>query len=162
MYWSITPKKGIGVDGAKVEVDGEKVEVIERLPLPIFIKGWRSFLRDVAFYRRYINDFKKIAHLLYKLLENECKFYFDESCLKAFGEFKEKLVSSPIIIFPCWNKPFEVMCDSSGIAFGVVLGERREKILYQIYFTSKALNEIQELLAVVFLSKKLTPIFMAR
>ena len=39
---------------------------------------------------------------------------FDESCLKAFGELKETLVSAPIIISPDWNSPFEVMCDASG------------------------------------------------
>ena len=35
-----------------IQAHGEKVEVIERLPLPIFIKGWRSFLGHAAFYRR--------------------------------------------------------------------------------------------------------------
>ena len=76
-----------------VEVDRAKVEVIERLPPPIFVKGVRSFLGHAGFYQRFINDFSTIAHPLCKLLEKECKFYFDESCLKAFGELNEKLVS---------------------------------------------------------------------
>ena len=53
--------------------------------------------------------------------------------LKAFGELKEKLVSAPIIISPDWNSPFEVMCDASGVAFGVLLGKRKNKILHPIY-----------------------------
>ena len=81
-------------------VDRPKVEVIEILPPHISVKDVRSFLGHASFYRRYIKDLKKIAHPLCKLLEKECKFYFDESCLKAFGEFKEKLVSAPIIILP--------------------------------------------------------------
>ena len=93
-----------------------------------------------------------------KLLEKDCKFCFDESYLKAFGELKEKLVSAPIIISPDWNIPFEVMCDASGVAFGVVLEKRMNKILHPIYYASKDLNETeknytvteQELLAVVF------------
>ena len=96
------------------------------------------------------------------MVEKECKFYFDESCLKAFGELKEKLVSAPIIISPDWSKPFEVMCDASGVALGVVLGKRREKILCPIYYASKALNKAQKnytvieqvLLAVVFSFEK--------
>ena len=78
-------------------------------------------------------------HLLCKLLEKECKFYFDESCLKAFGKLKEKLVFAPIIIFSDWSKPFEVMFDASGVALGVVLGQRKNKILHPIYYTSKSL-----------------------
>ena len=81
-----------------IEVDRAKVEVIERLPPPISVKGVRSFLGHVGFYRRFIKDFSKIAHPLCKFLEKECKFYFDESCLKPFDELKENLVSAPIII----------------------------------------------------------------
>ena len=110
-----------------IEVDRAKVEVIERLPPPISVKGVRSFLGHTGFYRRFIKDFSKIAHpLCSKLLEKECKFCFDESCLKAFGELKEKLVSAPIIISPDWNSPFEVMCDASGVALGVVLGQQKQ------------------------------------
>ena len=65
-------------------------------------------------------------HTLCKLLEKECKFYFDESCLKSFGELKEKLVSAPIIISLDWNSPFEVMCDASGVTLGVVLGQKKQ------------------------------------
>ena len=83
-----------------IDVDRAKVEVIERLPPAIFVKGVRNFLVHAGFYRRFIKNLSKIAHPLCKLLENECKFYFDESCLKAFGELKEKLVSVPIIMSP--------------------------------------------------------------
>ena len=79
-----------------------------------------------------------------KLLDKECEFYFDESSVNAFGELKEKLVSTPIIISPYWSKPFEVIRDASGVALGVVLGQRMEKILHTIYYTSKALNEAQK------------------
>ena len=82
------------------------------------MKGVRSFLRHAGFYRRFINEFSKIAHPLCKLLEKECIFCFNESCLKAFGELKEKLVSAPIIIPRDWNSPIEVMCDASGVALG--------------------------------------------
>ena len=68
-----------------IEVDRAKVEVIERLPLPISVKVVRSFLGYAGFYLRFIKDFSKIAHPLCKLLEKDCKFCFDESCLKAFG-----------------------------------------------------------------------------
>ena len=91
------------------------------------MKGVRSFIGHAGFYRRFIKDFSKIAHPLCKLLEKDCKFCFDESCLKAFGELKEKLVSAPIIISTDWKSPFEVMCDAIGVALGVVLGQKKNK-----------------------------------
>ena len=109
-----------------------KVKVIERLHPSISVEGVRSFLGHAGFYRRFIKDFSKISHPLCKLLENEC----DESCLKAFGELKENLVSAPIIISPDWSAPFEVMCDASGVALGVVIGKIRDKILNSIYYAS--------------------------
>ena len=57
-----------------IEVDRAKVEVIERLPLPISVKGRRSFLGHASFYQRFIKDFSKIAHPLCKLLDKYCKF----------------------------------------------------------------------------------------
>ena len=100
----------------------------------------RSFLGHVGFYRRFIKDFSKISHPLCKLLENEC----DESCLKAFGELKENLVSDTPIISPNWSEQFEVMSDVSGVALSVVLGRRRDKILHTMYYSSKALNKVQK------------------
>ena len=42
-----------------IEVDKAKVDVIEKMPCPKDIKGIRSFLGHVDFYRRFIKDFSK-------------------------------------------------------------------------------------------------------
>ena len=144
------------------------IEVIERRPPPISVIGVRSFLGHAGFYQRFIKDFSKIEHPLCKLLEKYCKFCFDESCLKAFGELKEKLVYAPIIISRDWNSPLEVMCDASWVALGVVLGQRKNKIFHPIYYASKNINEAQknytvtaqELLAVFFAFEKFFSYFI--
>ena len=102
------------------------------------------------------------------MLEKEFKLYFDESCLKAFGEMKEYFMFAPIIISAYWRKPFEVMCDARGGSLGVVFGQKRDKILHPIYYDSKALNKAQknytvteqELVAVDFSFEKFHSCFL--
>ncbi|XP_027337231.1 uncharacterized protein LOC113850913 [Abrus precatorius] len=101
-----------------IEVDKEKVEVIKKLPPPINVKGIRSFLRHVGFYRRFIKDFSKIAKPLSNLINKDTPCNFDVECLYAFELLKQKLISSPVIVAPDWNLDFELKCDASDYAVG--------------------------------------------
>ena len=83
-----------------IEVDRAKIEAIEKLPPPSLVKGIRSFLGHVGFYRRFIKDFSQIAKPLSSLLALEALFVFYEQCLQAFSVLKDKLVSTPIVEAP--------------------------------------------------------------
>ena len=65
-----------------IEVDKAKIEIIDKLSPPTSTKGIRSFLGHVGFYRKFINDFSKVAKLLCSLLEHDKPFHFDKDCLK--------------------------------------------------------------------------------
>ena len=60
-----------------------------------------------------------------RLLEKDVPFLFDDKCLNAFESLKKKLTTTLILVSPDWGAPFELMCDSSDFAVGVVLGQRR-------------------------------------
>ena len=83
---------------------------------PTTVKGIRSFLRHVGFYRRFIKDFSKISRLLCRLLEKNGKFEFEEACRSAFEEIKSRLVIAPIMATLEWSKDFEIICDASDYA----------------------------------------------
>ncbi|GJV57388.1 reverse transcriptase domain-containing protein [Tanacetum coccineum] len=100
------------------EVDRAKVEVIAKLPHPTTVKGVRSFLGHAGFYRRFIQDFSKIARPMTHLLEKETPFFFSEECIESFNTLKRKLTEAPILIAPDWDLPFELMCDASDFAIG--------------------------------------------
>ena len=86
-------------------------------------------------------DFSKIAKPLYKLLEKDAKFLWDEDCQRSFEELKAQLTTAPIVRAPNWQLPFEVMCDASDLAIGAVLVWREGGKPYVVYYTSKTLNE---------------------
>ena len=129
------------------------------------MKGIKSFLGHERLYRRFIQDFSKIARSLYRLLKKDAKFEFDEACSSAFEKIKDKLVIDPIMAILEWRREFEIMCDASDYAIGVILGKRKEKFFKAIYYTSKTFNEAQEnysttekkMLAMVFSCEKFRP-----
>ena len=83
-----------------IEVDKAKIDVIDKLPPPVNVKGVRSFLGHARFYRWFIKDFSKISKPFNNLLNKDAVFLFDEECLKAFNTLKTSLVSAPVIIEP--------------------------------------------------------------
>ncbi|GJW15313.1 reverse transcriptase domain-containing protein [Tanacetum coccineum] len=85
-----------------------------------------------------------ISKPMTKLLMKDAKFDFSDDCKKAFNILKEKLTTAPIIIFPDWNVPFELMCDASDFAVGAVLGQRIDGKFKPIYYANKTLNNAQE------------------
>ncbi|KAL4387321.1 hypothetical protein GQ457_09G021380 [Hibiscus cannabinus] len=116
---------GHKISSKGIDVDKAKVEVIEKLPPPINVKGIRSFMGHAGFYRRFIKDFSKISKPLCNLLQQNQPFVFDEECQSAFEELKIKLISAPVVVPPDWSAPFELMCDASDHAVGAALGQRR-------------------------------------
>ena len=115
-------------------------------------------LGHAGFYRRFIKDFSKIVRPLSNMLNKDVVFKFDEECSATFQTLKNKLTTAAVMIAPDWSKEFELMCDVSDYAVGVVLGQRRDKTFHAIYYASKVLNvehmnyatTENEMLAIVF------------
>nr|GEY80677.1 reverse transcriptase domain-containing protein [Tanacetum cinerariifolium] len=118
----------------EIEVVKAKVDVIAKLRHPTTIKGIRSFLGHVGFYRRFIKYFSKIARPITRLLEKHTPFFFSKEYLEAFQTLKRKLTESQILIAPDWDLPFELMCDASDFAIGAVLRQRQEKHFRPIHY----------------------------
>ncbi|GKA98304.1 hypothetical protein Tco_0826241 [Tanacetum coccineum] len=68
----------------EIEVDKAKVDVIAKLPHPTTVKGIRSFIGYAGFYRRFIQDFSKIAPPMTHLLEKDT-LYREEEEKKTMG-----------------------------------------------------------------------------
>ena len=145
-----------------IEVDKAKVELISNLPTPKCVKDIRSFLGDAGFYRRFIRDFSAIARPLCNFLAKDVTFEWSQACEAAFDKLKTMLVSPPITRSPNWDLPFEIICDASDYAIGVVLGQREDKKEFVIYYASNTLDSTKsnyttmekELLVIVFALEK--------
>nr|GEZ41999.1 reverse transcriptase domain-containing protein [Tanacetum cinerariifolium] len=153
---------GYKISKKGIEVDKAKIKVISKLPHPTTVKGIRSFLRHVGFYRRFIKDFLKISRPMTHLLEKNSPFIFSNDCIQAFRTLKEKLTEAPILIAPNWDQPFELMCDASDFTVGVVLRQRVQKHFWPIHYANKTMTQAEtnytttekQMLAVVYAFEK--------
>ncbi|GJX94995.1 reverse transcriptase domain-containing protein [Tanacetum coccineum] len=144
-----------------IEVDRAKVDVIAKHSHLTSVKGVQSFLGHAEFYRRFIQDFSKIA----RPMTQETLFIFLKECIEAFNTLKKKLTEAPILVAPNWGLPFEIMCDASDFAVGAVFGQLKTKHFQPIHYASKTMTDAQahytttekELLAVVYAFEKLWP-----
>jgi len=131
---------GHHVSAAGIKVDPTKIEVIVKVPPPTNQKGVRSFLGHAGYYRRFLENFTKVASPLFKLLTKESKFHWNDECQVAFDKFKEKLSTAPVLRGPDWKFPFHISIDASDSAIGTVLGQKEDPVTHAIYFISKNLT----------------------
>ena len=124
------------ISGEGVAVDPEKVKCILAWPTPKNVKGVRGFLGLTRYYRKFIQDYGKIAKPLTELTKKD-NFSWGIEAVKAFEEMKRIMTSPPVLILPNFDLPFEVECDAAGRGIGAVLMQQRRPIA----FFSKALSD---------------------
>ena len=154
-FWLIEVRiLGYVVSASGVSVDPEKVEVVMSWERPKSAFEIRSFLGLVGYYRRFIEDFSRIAAPMMRLTRKEVKFDWDDRCEEAFQELMRRLTSAPILIVLDRGQGYTVYCDASSAGLGCVLmqfgrvvayGSRQLKNHEQNYPTHN-----MELAAVVF------------
>jgi hypothetical protein len=67
-----------------IDVDPEKVQAIQEWPVPRNVAEVRSFMGLAGYYRRFIDEFSKIAHSITSLQRKEKKFQWTEECESSF------------------------------------------------------------------------------
>ena len=98
-FWLIEVKFSRHVVSASgVSVDPEKVEAVMSWERPKSVFEICSFLGLAKYYKRFIEDFSRLAAPMSRLTLKGVKFEWDNLCDKAFQELKMWLTSTPILI----------------------------------------------------------------
>jgi hypothetical protein len=72
-----------------------------------------SFLGLAGYYRRFIENFSKIAKPMTNLLKNTNEFEWTPECEHNFHTLKQKLTTTPVLALLDIQKDFVVFCDAS-------------------------------------------------
>ncbi|KAI3825478.1 hypothetical protein L1987_06968 [Smallanthus sonchifolius] len=138
-------------------VDPAKIETVKEWNVPKTPTEIRSFLGLAGYYRRFIQDFSRIASPLTKLTRKEVKYEWGQTQNNAFGELKARLTQAPVLTLPDGNEDLVVYYDASGQGLGCVLMQRGKVIAYasrqlKIHEVNYPTHDL-ELAAVVFALK---------
>ncbi|GKC27988.1 putative reverse transcriptase domain-containing protein [Tanacetum coccineum] len=145
------------INGDGIHVDPSKIEAVKNWKAPRTPSEVRSFLGLAGYYRRFIEDFSKIAKPLTVLTQKSRTFDWGEEQENAFQTLKDKLCNAPVLALPDGPEDFVVYCDASGLGLGCVLMQRGKVIAYasrqlKIYEKNYTTHDL-ELGAVVFALK---------
>ena len=113
-----------------VSVDPSKVEAVLNWKRPETVTEIRSFLGLAGYYRRFIQNFSRIAMPLTKLTRKNQPYVWDEKCERSFTELKERLTSAPVLIIPDPSETYVVYSDASKQGLGCVLMQQGRVVAY--------------------------------
>ena len=113
-----------------IHVDPAKVEAVKKWEAPRTPTEVRSFLGLAGYYRRFIENFSKIALPLTQLTQKSKEFVWGHDQEEAFQYLKNRLCNAPVLSLPDGTEDFVVFCDASHQGLGCVLMQRDKVIAY--------------------------------
>jgi RNase H-like domain found in reverse transcriptase len=120
------PYLGHIVSATGLATDPTKVALMANFPAPKNVKLLQTFLGLSNYYRRFVPNFAQLTHPLTELTKKDVEFIWGERQEKSFKSLKERLVSSPVLAFPDFTKPFIVCTDTRDHGVGAVLVQKQE------------------------------------
>ncbi|KAL0546237.1 hypothetical protein IC582_016143 [Cucumis melo] len=96
------------VSSEGVSVDPAKIEAVTSWPRPSRVSEICSFLGLAGYYRRFVEDFSRIASPLTQLTKKGTSFVWSPACKSSFQELKQKLVSAPVLTVPDGSRSFVI------------------------------------------------------
>ncbi|TYK11136.1 pol protein [Cucumis melo var. makuwa] len=118
------------VSSKGVSVDPAKIEAISSWPRPSTVIEVRSFLGLAGYYRRFVEDFSRIASSLTQLTRKGIPFSWSPACENSFQELKKELVTASILTVPDGSKSFVIYSDASKKGLGCVLMQQGKVVAY--------------------------------
>ncbi|KAL0561379.1 hypothetical protein IC582_001804 [Cucumis melo] len=118
------------VSKAGVSVDPAKIEAVTGWTRPSTVSEVRSFLGLAGYYRRFVENFSRIATPLTQLTRKGAPFVWSKACEDSFQNLKQKLVTAPVLTVPDGSGRFVIYSDASKKGLGCVLMQQGKVVAY--------------------------------
>ena len=110
---------------------------------PKTLKQVSAFLGIVGYYRKFINNFAKIAKPLTLLTHQQVKFDWTPAHHEVFLHLKESITQAPILCYPNPKKRCIVYTNASDDTCGAQLSQEHDGMEFPIDFLSHTFLDTQ-------------------
>ena len=118
------------VSSEGVSVDPAKIEAVTSWSRPSTVSEVRSFLGLAGYYRRFVEDFSRLATPLTQLTRKGTPFVWSPACEDSFQNLKQRLVTAPVLTVPDGSGSFVIYSDASKKGLGCVLMQKGKVVAY--------------------------------
>jgi hypothetical protein len=113
-----------------ITLDPEKIKAFDGWTTPMNVSEVISFMRLASYYKKFIEGFSNIAHLITSLQKKSVKFEWTSDCERSFQHLKHLLTSAPILRIVDPNKDFVVCIDACKEGLGGVFSQNGHVVCY--------------------------------
>ena len=114
----------ISKDG--ITMSTEKVQVVKDWPTPKTVKNIQEFLGFANVYRRFIENFARVAQPLTELTKGKTRWVWDRRQEEAFDELKRRFCEALVLAHFHSEKETILETDASDYAYGSILSQTQE------------------------------------
>jgi hypothetical protein len=126
-------------------MDPYKITVIVNLPPPKSVRKLRETLGHRVYYSKCIKGYAQINKEMENMLKKDIIFQWNEDYQQGLDTLKEKMVTTPILIFPDLENKLHVHVDASAITLGKIMAHLRVGDLdHHIAFAGRKLSELEK------------------
>lgn len=135
---------GHTVNSYGITPDDTKIEAISNFPVPNTVKKVQSFVGMCSFFRKYIENFARIAKPLYEITKPSASFTWGIDQQEAFETLKNKLLSAPVLRHFDPELETELRIDASREGLGAVLLQNFKGETHPIAYISRGLTKAEK------------------
>nr|XP_043898190.1 uncharacterized protein LOC122779681 [Solea senegalensis] len=140
------------ISSTGVSTDPAKIAAVAKWQRPHQVSDLRSFLGFASYYRRFVEGFAKLASPLHKLVADltgtkskkgsgqVLGAAWTPQCEESFEALKSRLVSSPVLTYADFSRPFILEIDASHSGLGVVLSQETDGGVRPVAYASRGLR----------------------
>ncbi|KAG1930572.1 interleukin-1 receptor accessory protein-like 1-A [Pimephales promelas] len=135
-----------------VSTDPDKIKAVAQWCRPTSVAELRSFLGFASYYRRFVEEFSRLAAPLHRLVaalaapKNDARMRgsfsraWSEECEGSFELLKSKLTTTPVLAYADFSLPFILEVDASYGGLGAVLSQEQQGKVRPIAYGSRSLK----------------------